>query len=83
MSWFGRHRKQLWQSLDVNSIQFRLTAGVVLASALTIGGVAVWLNWQLQHILLTGQQEAVAELSQRFKEDVSLYEETMPTQTAV
>ncbi|NEQ43973.1 MAG: HAMP domain-containing histidine kinase [Leptolyngbya sp. SIOISBB] len=83
MSWFRRQSSKVWQLLDVNSIRFRLTAGVVLASALTIGGVAIWLNWQLQQTLLASQQAAVAELSQRFKEDVGLYEDMMPTQAAV
>ncbi len=83
MSWFRRQSSKVFRSIDVNSIRFRLTAGVVLASALTIGGVAVWLNWQLQQTLLASQQNAVAELSQRFREDVQLYKDMMPTQEAV
>lgn len=83
MSWFRRQSSKFWPLLDVNSIRFRLTAGVVLVSTVTIGGVAIWLNWQLQQTLLASQQAAVAELSQRFKEDVGLYEDTMPTQAAV
>ena len=83
MSPLRRRRSTVLPWLDLNSLRFRLTAGVVLASALTIGGVAAWLNWQLQHSLLASQQIAVTDLSQRFREDVSLYDTTMPTQAAV
>lgn len=84
MSWLRRLSPQFLPSKpDLNSIRFRLTAGVVLASALAVSGVSLWLNWRLQQILLTGHQEAVAGLSQRFKEDVMLYEDMMPTQEAV
>ena len=75
--------RKLLQLPDIQSIQFRLAAGVALALALSIGGVSGWLNWRLQRILLAGHQEAVLTLSQRFKEDVVLYEEMMPTQEAV
>ena len=68
---------------SLNSIQFRLTAGVVLAAALSIGGMAGWLNWRLRQILLSGHEEAVATLSQRFNDDVILYEEMMTTTEAV
>jgi len=83
MPWLRRPLPQFLPSPDLNSIRFRLTAGVVLASALAISGVSVWLHWRLQQILLTGHQEAVAGISRRFAEDVALYEEMMPTQEAV
>lgn len=65
------------------SIQFRLTAGVVIASALGIGGVASWMSWQMQQILLLGHQEAAAALSQRFEEDVALYQDMMTLPQAI
>jgi signal transduction histidine kinase len=83
MSPLRRQRSTVLPWLDIHSLRFRLTAGVVLASALTIGSVSAWLNWQLQHSLLASQQIAVTDLSQRFREDVSLYDTTMPTQAAV
>jgi len=83
MSPLRRQRSTGLPWLDLHSLRFRLTAGVVLASALTIGSVAAWLNWQLQHSLLASQQIAVTDLSQRFREDVSFYDTTMPTQAAV
>jgi signal transduction histidine kinase len=83
MAWLRRQFTRFIQPPDIHSIRFRLTAGVVLASALAIGGISYWLHWRLQQILLVGHQEAVAGLSQRFKEDVRLYEATMPTQAAI
>lgn len=68
---------------DWRSIQFRLTAGVVLTSVLGIGGVAGWMNWRMQHILLDGHKQSVSNITERFSQDVSLYAEIMPMQTAL
>ena len=83
MAWLNRHVPKILQPPTLGSIQFRLTAGVVLAAALSIGGMAGWLNWRLQQVLLSGHEDAVATLSQRFDDDVILYEEMMPTAEAV
>jgi signal transduction histidine kinase len=83
MTWLRRHLPYVFQPPDLNSIRFRLTAGVVLASVLAIGGVTGWLNWHLQQILIAGHEEAVSTLSRRFKEDVRLYEDMMTTREAV
>jgi signal transduction histidine kinase len=83
MAWFSRQPSKFWSLPDIASIRFRLTAGVVLVSALGIGSVTGWLSWRLHQILLTSHQEAVAALSQRFREDVVLYEDMMSTEAAV
>ena len=83
MSWSKRFLQNFVWPPDLNSIRFRLTAGVVLASALGIGSVAGWMNWRMQEILLTGHKDAVYTLSHRFREDVALYSDMMPTQKAV
>ena len=83
MAWSNHPVLKNLQPPSLNSIQFRLTAGVVLAAALSIGGMAGWLNWRLRQILLSGHEEAVATLSQRFNDDVILYEEMMTTTEAV
>lgn len=75
--------RRLMPKPDLNSIRFRLTAGVVLASALGVGTMAGWLNWQLQKKLLLSHQAAVSTLSQRFKDDVALYTDMMTTEEAV
>ena len=83
MAWSNHPVLKNLRPPSLNSIQFRLTAGVVLAAALSIGGMAGWLNWRLRQILLSGHEEAVATLSQRFNDDVILYEEMMTTTEAV
>ncbi|MGD1860176.1 MAG: sensor histidine kinase [Leptolyngbyaceae cyanobacterium] len=83
MTWLHRQITYFFRPPDTHSIQFRLTVGVVLASALAIGGVSGWLNWRLQQILLAGHKDAIVELAQRFREDVALYEDMMTTEEAV
>lgn len=83
MTWLQRLRPNLLRLPDFNSIRFRLTAGVVLVSTLGIGSVAGWMSWRMQHILLEGHRQSVLTLSQRFNEDVTLYEEMMSVEEAV
>jgi hypothetical protein len=37
-------------SIDPNSMQTRLTAGVLLAALAGIGGMAAWMGWRMQQI---------------------------------
>lgn len=83
MAWLQRLRPISFQLPDFNSIGFRLTAGVVLASTLGVGSVAGWLSWRMQDILLEGHRRTVYTLSERFREDVGLYQETMSTEDAL
>lgn len=83
MAWLRRLLSTSVHLPDFNSIRFRLTAGVVLAAALGVGGVAGWMSWRMQQILLEGHRQAVFMLSQRFNEDVVLYRDTMSVQESV
>ena len=83
MAWLRRLLPISFQLPDFHSIRFRLTAGVVLASALGVGSVAGWMSWRMQQILLEGHRQAVLTLSQRFSEDVVLYRDTLSTQEAI
>ncbi|MGF1460723.1 MAG: sensor histidine kinase [Leptolyngbyaceae cyanobacterium] len=80
---FRQQLRQMLHPPDLNSIRFRLTAGVVLTLAIAVGSVSGWLNWRLQRILLAGHEAAAAELSARFQQDVALYQDMMATQAAV
>ena len=40
------------RTIDLGSLQTRLTAGVVLASLVGIGSLATWMGWRTQQILL-------------------------------
>ena len=83
MTWLQRLRPNLRRLPDFNSLRFRLTAGVVLVSTLGIGSVAGWMSWRMQHLLLEGHRQSVLTLSQRFSEDVTLYQEMMSVEEAV
>ncbi|ASC69335.1 two-component sensor histidine kinase [Halomicronema hongdechloris C2206] len=69
--------------LDPNSIRMRLTLGVVLASAIGIGGVAGWMGWRMQQILLESHKRKTETIAERFDQDVELYQGIMPTQAAL
>ncbi|MBE7385388.1 MAG: HAMP domain-containing histidine kinase [Leptolyngbya sp. SIO1E4] len=83
MAWLQRLVPKTFRPPDFNSIRFRLTAGVVLASAVGIGSLAGWMSWRMQHLMLNGHRQSVLTLSQRFSEDVALYQEMMSTQEAM
>lgn len=83
MAWLRRLLPKSFSLPDFNSIRFRLTAGVVLVSTLGISGVAGWMSWRMQHLLLEGHLQSAKYLSQRFNEDVGLYQETMATEEAL
>ncbi|NER83076.1 MAG: two-component sensor histidine kinase, partial [Leptolyngbya sp. SIO1D8] len=83
MTWLQHLLPKPLRPPDLNSIRFRLTAGVVLVSALGIGSVSGWLSWRMQHLLLEGHLQTAFNLSQRFGEDVALYDDMMSTQEAV
>jgi len=75
--------KTLHHFLDPNSIRMRLTLGVVLASAIGIGGVAGWMGWRMQQILLESHRRKTETIAERFDQDVRLYQGIMPTQEAL
>lgn len=71
------------QRIDPNSIQFRLTAGILIASALGIGGITALTTWRMQQILLSGHKQNTIDVAERFGEDVELYQKMMPTEEAL
>ncbi len=68
---------------DPGCIQFRLTAGMVLASILGFGGMTAWSNFRMQQILIKGHKENALEIAERFGQDVAWMDETMPSQEAL
>lgn len=66
-----------------NSMQTRLTAGVVLASLMGIGSMAVWMGWRMQQILLESHRQRTALVAERFREDVGHYAAMMPPAEAL
>ncbi len=63
-------------AIDPNSIQFRLTLGMVLASIIGIGGLTGWINWRMRQLLVESHKENALAVALRLGDDVSLYEKT-------
>lgn len=68
---------------DPACIQFRLTAGMVLASILGFGGMTAWSNFRMQQILIKGHKENALEIADRFGQDVAWMDESMPSDEAL
>ncbi len=68
---------------DPGCIQFRLTAGMVLASILGFGGMTAWSNFRMQQILIKGHKDNALEIAERFDQDVEWMDETMPSTMAL
>ena len=64
-------------ALDSKSIQFRLTLGLVLVSALGIGGFTSWINLRMRELLVDRHKDNALMIAKRLTEDASLYEEKM------
>ena len=69
--------------VDPNSIQFRLTVGMVLASILTIGGLTGWINLRMRQLLVENHKENALVIASRLGEDAGLYEKTEPIPQAL
>ena len=72
---------QRW--VDLNSLQVRLTAGVVLASLVAMAGLTGWLGWRTQAILLESHVHQASLVVARFRADVDHYADQMPLDMAM
>ena len=62
--------------VDSKSIQFRLTLGLVLVSALGIGGFTSWINMRMRELLVDRHKSNALMIASRLTKDASLFEET-------
>lgn len=69
--------------VDSNSIQFRLTVGMVLASILGIGGFTGWINFRMQQILVQRHKDNALMMANRLGQDADLYRESMVVKEAL
>lgn len=69
--------------LDPNSIQFRLTVGMVLASVVGIGGFTGWMNWRMRELLMESHKDNALLVADRLGDDTSLYKKTMASSEAL
>ena len=70
--------------IQPNSIQFRLTAGMILASIIGIGGFTGWINWRMQQLFVKNHKDNAVNIARRLEEDVALFDkESMATPMAL
>ncbi len=69
--------------VDPNSIQFRLTVGMVLAATLGITGFTGWINLRMRQILVESHKDSALMIAARLGEDADLYEESMIVKEAL
>ncbi|MEL6159795.1 MAG: HAMP domain-containing sensor histidine kinase [Cyanobacteria bacterium J06623_5] len=69
--------------VDPNSIQFRLTVGMVLVSILGIGGLTSWINWRMGQIFTQSHEDSALMIAERLGQDANLYEESMVVKEAL
>jgi signal transduction histidine kinase len=69
--------------IDSNSMQTRLTVGVVLASLMGIGTMVLWMGWRMQGIFINDHKQRTSLMADRFQEDARYYAEMMPTEEAL
>lgn len=64
--------KKIW---DISSLKIRLTIGIALVSALSLGSLATWMSWRMQQILVSTHKENIKYIAERFPMDVQIYSE--------
>lgn len=68
---------------SLNSLKIRLTLGVAFLSGLGLGGVAFWMNWKMENLIITTHKETVNYVTNRFSHDVKLYSEMVSLDVAI
>jgi signal transduction histidine kinase len=76
-------QSRLRPGVDLNSLQTRLTAGVVLASLVGIGTMTAWMGWRTQQILTDRHRQNAALIADRLRDDVRYYATTMSVPAAL
>ncbi|MEL7332799.1 MAG: HAMP domain-containing sensor histidine kinase [Cyanobacteria bacterium J06560_2] len=69
--------------VDPNSIQFRLTVGMILASVLGISGFTGWINFRMRQILVESHKDNALMIADRLEQDAGLYQESMIVKEAL
>ncbi|MDJ0662121.1 MAG: HAMP domain-containing sensor histidine kinase [Crocosphaera sp.] len=61
------------QLLHLTSLRVRLTLGIAAMSILGLGGVVIWISWQMQSILVVTHKNNTSYIAERFPSDVEIY----------
>ncbi len=76
MNWLKKIKKVIsksQQKSEPSSLRMRITLGVATVSALGLGSVTIWTSIRMQQILIQTHKENIKYISDRFPEDVGIY----------
>jgi signal transduction histidine kinase len=75
--------KKLRQYLDFNSLQLRLTLGIVALSSFGLGSLTFWTGWRMQEIIVSSHEHSIESLAKRLPQDIVLYSEMMSVPNSI
>ncbi|NEO25316.1 MAG: HAMP domain-containing histidine kinase [Kamptonema sp. SIO4C4] len=83
LAWLQNIWHQGKQRFNPHSLQFQLTVGIALVSAVGISSLTAVIAWQLDRLIVTSHKRQVASLAKRVMETVEIYSQMMPTPAAM
>ena len=75
--------KNLLNVWKPRSLRFRLTLGIATVSAVGLGGVAVWLGWTMESILISAHKDNVLYIAERMPNNIEIYQQMYPQPQAL
>jgi hypothetical protein len=75
--------RKICQKFDPFSLRLRLTIGIAIFSALTLGSLAAWTSYKMQKILIDSHKNNIQQIVDRLPRDVQLYSEMMQPETGL
>lgn len=70
-------------TIDFNSLKFRLTLGIALLSTVGLSSVTFWMNWKMQNLLIMNHEQTVNYVANRFPHDVEIYSEMLSLEVGI
>lgn len=74
---------QVLTAWNPRSLRFRLTIGIATVSAIGLGGVAIWLGWTMQRVLISAHKDNILYIAERMPEDIAIYQQMYPSGKAM
>lgn len=60
---------------EPRSLRFRLALGMAIVAAVGLGGVAVWLGWTMQRILISAHKDNILYIAERMPHNIEIYQQ--------
>lgn len=74
---------QTLKTWNPRSLRFRLTLGMATVAAVGLGGVAIWLGWTMQRILISAHKDNIIYIVERIPDDIQIYQQMYPPTKAM